>query len=63
MNTTWTIRGQKPGRAGKFRIVAFTAHAHGEDHGRCFEAGMDAVVSKPIDRDALFAVLRDFLGT
>ena len=38
-------------------------HACGKDRLRCLEAGMDAVVTKPIDRDELFAVFRGFLET
>ncbi len=40
------------------RIVALTAHAAREDHDRCLQAGMDAVVTKPLEFARLETVLR-----
>ena len=40
------------------RIVAMTASALNDDHLRCFEAGMDDFVSKPVQFDALVDALR-----
>jgi two-component system, sensor histidine kinase and response regulator len=42
-------------------IVAMTANALVEDHRRCAEAGMDDVVTKPIELDQLVTVLRRHL--
>ena len=39
-------------------IVAMTASAMDEDRRRCFEAGMDDYVTKPVDPDALADALR-----
>ena len=40
------------------RVVALTAHAFREDHDRCLKAGMDAVVTKPLEFARLESVLR-----
>ena len=40
------------------RIVALTAHAFEDDHRRCLAAGMDAVLTKPLELARLNAVLR-----
>jgi PAS domain S-box-containing protein len=42
-------------------IVAMTAHSMKGDRERCLAAGMDAHVSKPIDRDELFRVIEDMM--
>jgi len=44
-------------RLEKFPIIAMTAHALVEERQRCFDAGMNDHVSKPIDPDNLFATL------
>jgi len=38
-------------------IVALTANAFAEDMQRCFEAGMDDFIAKPIDANILYATL------
>jgi len=43
--------------AEEFPIIAMTAHAMTEDRERCFEAGMNDYVSKPLDVNELFRVL------
>lgn len=43
-------------------IVALTAHFDREDRQRCIEAGMDAVLTKPIDLRQLETVVRSVTG-
>lgn len=40
-------------------VVAVTAHAFEEEAARCFEAGCDGYLSKPIRRDELLTVIAD----
>jgi PAS domain S-box-containing protein len=43
--------------SSRLPIVALTANTRGEDRAACFEAGMDDVLVKPLDRDALSTAL------
>ena len=43
-------------------VIGLTADAGQEGQQRCFEAGMNAFVSKPFDPDRLFAVLAAWLA-
>jgi len=58
---TRAIRGLG-GAAGQVPIVAVTAFALPSDRDRCLSAGMDGFLTKPVDADALFAVLERFTG-
>ena len=44
------------------RIIAMTANAGREDKVRCFEAGMDNFISKPISFEQLYTVLAKYIG-
>ena len=54
------IREAEAGADRHIPIVAMTAHAVQGFRDRCFEAGMDAYISKPIQPDELFGVLDQF---
>jgi len=41
-------------------IVALTAHAMRHDRDKCFEAGCDAFVSKPVDRQSLLEIVAKY---
>ncbi len=45
------------------RIIAMTAHATSEDRQRCFAAGMDSYISKPIHIERLREMVRALSGT
>ncbi|MEW6514017.1 MAG: ATP-binding protein [Pseudomonadota bacterium] len=42
-------------------ILAMTANAFADDRARCFEAGMDDFITKPVSPDALFVTLLGWL--
>ncbi|MDD5296278.1 MAG: response regulator [Rhodocyclaceae bacterium] len=43
-------------------IVAMTANAYAEDKARCFDAGMNDFITKPIDPDILFETMLKWLA-
>ena len=47
--------------AAAIPIIAMTANAFREDAEKCFEAGMNAHLGKPLDTSAVFGVLRKYL--
>jgi two-component system sensor histidine kinase/response regulator len=57
LEATAAIRSRELQTGAHLRIVAMTAHAMADDRERCFAAGMDGYLSKPIDKRMLFAVV------
>jgi signal transduction histidine kinase/DNA-binding response OmpR family regulator/HPt (histidine-containing phosphotransfer) domain-containing protein len=57
IEATMAIRQREQQTGGHLRIVAMTAHVMTGDRERCIAAGMDGYLSKPIDRQMLFAVV------
>jgi two-component system, sensor histidine kinase and response regulator len=60
--TSREIRRLEAGSGRRIPIVALTAHAMKGADQACFDAGMDAYLSKPLDREALEGTLRCYLG-
>lgn len=58
-DTTMEIRRREAGRT-RTPVIAMTASAMAADRERCIEAGMDDYLSKPIDRQLLADVLRQW---
>ena len=56
------IQGAKPA-AGRTVVIAYTADAMSESREQCLDAGMDDVLIKPVDLEALDAILQHWLGT
>jgi two-component system, sensor histidine kinase and response regulator len=54
---TRLIREEQQQSGIRVPIVAMTAHAMSGDREKCLAAGMDDYISKPIDREQLFAIV------
>ena len=57
LEATAAIRAREREAGGHIRIVAMTAHAMTGDRDRCFAAGMDGYLSKPVNQKMLYAVV------
>src|SRR6185369_11343027 len=60
---TREIRVLEQGTGKHIPIVALTAHAMKGDDKKCFDAGMDDYLTKPLDRNLLIACLERLFGT
>ena len=56
------IREKEKGTGERVPIIATTASAMKEDRERCLAAGMDAYISKPIERDVLLETIHGLTG-
>ena len=61
LDATRAIRKQPNGNATP--ILAMTANAFAEDKTRCFEAGMNDFISKPVEPGALYQNLLLWLSS
>lgn len=59
LEATKAIRRIESSRKTRMPIIALTAHAMERDKERCFAAGMDRHLAKPIETGLLLAVLRE----
>jgi PAS domain S-box-containing protein len=49
LQATQAIRGLEAPSKSRIPIIALTAHARKEDRAKCFDAGMDAALEKPVN--------------
>ncbi len=57
LDATRFIRGREQGTGKHVPIIALTAHAMKGDRERCLEAGMDAYVAKPVQKQELLHII------
>jgi PAS domain S-box-containing protein len=62
LEATAVIRQREKGTGMRTPIVALTAHAMKDDMEHCLEAGMDAYIAKPIQRDQLLEVIERWVS-
>lgn len=61
VTATKQIRGMDNPWAKKMPIIAMTANAFKEDERRCFDAGMNGHLAKPLDVDLFLNILEQYL--
>ncbi|MFC2160974.1 response regulator, partial [Acidobacteriota bacterium] len=62
LETAMAIRKGEDKTGKHIPIIAMTAHAMEEDKKRCFDAGMDTHLSKPLDPKVFFDTLENILN-
>lgn len=63
IEATAKIRECEAGSGKRIPIVAMTAFAMKGDRDKCFEAGMDAYISKPIEIEEIFKVINNLFSS
>jgi signal transduction histidine kinase/CheY-like chemotaxis protein len=58
---TAKIRVMERGRGKRLPVVAMTAHISNKERQKCFEAGMDDFLTKPINKEKLIIILNKIL--
>jgi CheY-like chemotaxis protein len=62
IEATLAIREIEKGKGSRVPIVALTAGAIKGEMERCFEAGMDDFLTKPLDQNKLLRILGKYLS-
>ncbi|MCL2763203.1 MAG: ATP-binding protein, partial [Treponema sp.] len=62
LEATRRIRALPARERGRLPIIAITANAYKDDIKSCLEAGMDDHLSKPLDVERIFEILRNYLS-
>lgn len=57
LEATTAIRKLDDAKKAKLPIIAMTAHAYKSDQEWCLAAGMDAYISKPVNRQELIEMV------
>jgi two-component system sensor histidine kinase/response regulator len=60
LEATQFIRKTEQKSGQHIPIIAMTAYAMKEDRQRCLQAGMDAYLSKPVNLEELYSIIRGF---
>ena len=63
LEATRLLRLREASSGHRTPVIAMTAHAMREDEARCYEAGMDAYVSKPIRPAEMFACIESLTSS
>ncbi|MBN2374662.1 response regulator [bacterium] len=56
------IREKEKASGGHIPIIAITASVMGKDKNKCFEAGMDGFISKPIKKSELLTMIKEVIN-
>ena len=62
LEATAAIRRLDDAKKARLPIIAMTAHAYKSDQERCMAAGMDAYISKPVNRRELIEMVERLAG-